>query len=246
MEPYEYEAMYRLEDNLWWYMGMRHISDSLFRKFLPIQEGLKILDVGAGSGGSLPLLRPFGEVTAFDFSPMAVRFYRNREAGGVAQASAAAIPFRDHAFDLVTVFDVLATLDNQDEQLALGEIARVLKPGGFLFWREPALMFLYGPHDQATHVHRRYTTGAFRSRLTAQGLQPVRLSYANMLLFPVAAVRRLVAKKLSRPEQPRSDVREVPDPLNAVLTRVLSLEAPLLERAALPIGLSVLTLARKS
>ena len=55
----------------------------------------------------------------------------------------------------------------------------MLKPGGYLFWREPALMFLYGPHDKATHVQRRYNTGAFAEKSGAMGLKPLRLSYSN-------------------------------------------------------------------
>lgn len=244
MEPAEYDAMYELEDNLWWYRGMRRITSALFKEHLPARP-LSILDVGAGSGGSLALLRPLGEVTAFDYSPLAVGFYKNRDSGRVAQASAAAIPFRDEGFDLVTMFDVLATLNDVDEHAALHEIARVMKPGGHLFWREPAHMFLYGPHDRATHVYRRYSRRAFRDRLSSMGLTPIRLSYANSFLFPVAVVRRLLAKRLDDNGPPRSDVREMPEPLNTILAQVLSLEAPLIARGGLPIGLSVLTLAQK-
>jgi SAM-dependent methyltransferase len=156
------------------------------------------------------------------------------------------MPFRDAAFDFVTVFDVTATLDDATEAAALREIARVLKPGGQLFWREPALMFLYGgPHDKATHVYRRYNAGAFTSRLKRMGLKPQRISYSNTLLFPIAAVRRLLSKLLPGDAPLRSDVRPVPEPLNSALAWLLSLEAPLVAGSGLPIGLSVLALARK-
>jgi hypothetical protein len=146
----------------------------------------------------------------------------------------------------VTVFDVTATLDNETEAAALVEIARVLKPGGFLFWREPALMFLYGgPHDQATHVYRRYNTGAFSQRLRRMGVEPLRLSYSNTLLFPIALVRRLASKLVPGDKPLRSDVRAMAEPLNSILAWVLSREAPLVAKSGLPIGLSVLTLAKK-
>jgi SAM-dependent methyltransferase len=246
MEPNEYEAMYQLEDDLWWYKGMRRITRALLQEHLSSKGSLKILDAGAGSGGSLALLKPFGEVTAFDFSPLAVDFYRTRESGRVAQASAAAMPYQDASFDLVTVFDVLTTLDDATESQAVAEVARVLKPGGYFYWREPAFMFLYGPHDRAVHSQRRYTKGEFNLRLRRNGLQPVRVSYANSLLFPVAAAGRLVAKVTSKQDEPpRSDVREVPGRVNSVLEQVLSLEAPFIVRFGLPVGLSIVTLARK-
>ena len=236
--------MWELEDNLWWYRGMRHIVQQLFDRYLPAHGNLKILDAGAGSGGSLPLLKPLGEVSAFDFSHLALNFYRKRESGRVAMASADAIPFADATFDLVTVFDVLAILDTASEKQALAEITRVLKPGGFLFWREPAFMFLYGTHDRATHVKHRYNVPEFRQRLDALGFTPLRLSYANTFLFPVALVRRL-AGKFSNGANPRSDVRPVPAPLNAALEKVLAAEAPLITSRGLPFGLSVMGLAQK-
>jgi SAM-dependent methyltransferase len=238
--------MYRLEDNLWWYRGQRKIAQALFDRFLPKARDLEVLDVGAGTGGQLAQLSQFGRVTAFDYSPLAVGFFKERANDRVAQASAAAMPFRDSSFDLVTVFDVTATLDDATEAAALQEVARVLKPGGYLFWREPALQFLYGgPHDKATHVYRRYNTGAFTQRLRRMGLKPLRLSYSNTLLLPVALVRRLASKLLPGDAPLRSDVRPVPEPLNGILARVLSLEAPLVAGSGLPVGLSVLTLAEK-
>ncbi len=238
--------MYQLEDTLWWYRGQRKITQALFDRFLPRGGQLEILDVGAGTGGQLAQLARLGRVTAFDYSSLAVGFFKNRANDRVAQASAAAMPFRDASFDLVTVFDVTATLDNETEAAALKEIARVLKPGGHLFWREPALMFLYGgPHDKATRVHRRYNTGAFSERLRRIGLKPQRLSYSNTLLFPIALAWRLVSKLMPGDAPLRSDVRPMPEPLNSLLAWILSWEAPLVAKAGLPIGLSVLTLAKK-
>jgi ubiquinone/menaquinone biosynthesis C-methylase UbiE len=237
--------MYELEDSLWWYRGQRKISERLFREFLPRRNNLKILDVGAGSGGSLAQLRPWGEVTAFDFSEMAVRFYGNRDSSRVAVASAAAMPYKDASFDLVTIFDVFATLDDADQNAALKEVARVLRPGGFLFWREPGHMFLHGPHDRATHVLRRYNTKLFKSYLTAIGLKPLRLSYSNSFLFPVAVARRLLAKIRDDGSMGHSDVQPMPEPFNTILGGILSLEAPMVAKHGLPIGLSTLTLAQK-
>ena len=121
-------------------VGQRKITQTLFEKFLPNRVDMQILDIGAGTGGQLRQLRQWGEVTSFDFMEMACRFFAQRDSRRIAVASAAAMPFKDEAFDLATIFDVYATLDDADEAAALKETARVLKPGGFLFWREPGHM----------------------------------------------------------------------------------------------------------
>jgi len=239
--------MYRLEDTLWWYRGQRKITQALFDRFLPRgRSPLRILDCGAGSGGSLRLLAPLGQVTAFDLSHLAAAFYNQRQGGRIARASVEAIPFPDGAFDLVTVFDVLAILSPDQEARALRELSRVIKPGGYLFWREPAFMFLHGPHDHATHVQHRYTKREMAERLDCMGLCPLRLSYSNTILFPIAFARRMLARLRPAAGPPRSDVRPVPEPLNSILAAVLSAEAPLVARFGLPLGLSVLALARKA
>ena len=237
--------MFLLEDTLWWYQGQRRIAASLLERYLPRQAHNRILDCGAGTGGALSLLGCWGEVTCLEYSEYGVDLHRRRQDKRLVHSSAAAMPFRDASFDLVTVFDVLYSLDTADETLALSEVARVLAPGGRLLWREPAFQFLYGPHDRVTHGKRRYTKSDLAERLGRAGLHPLRLSYANTLLFPVATLKRLLARRGPESNDEQSDVRQVREPLNTVLAMVLSLEAPLVSRFGLPVGLSVLTMAAK-
>ncbi len=237
--------MYQLEDSLWWYRGQRAIARRLLNRFLPARTQRSILDCGSGTGGSLAFLRGFGEVTSLEASSQAIALQARRGSSRLVQASATTMPFDDASFDLVTVFDVFYSLDDGEESQALSEVARVLKPGGQLLWREPALMLLYGPHDVATHGKRRYTASTLRDRLHRVGLRPLRLSYANSLLLPVAIARRMLAKLRPEGGSHRSDVRPLPEPLNGVLARLLSWEAPLVERFGLPVGLSALALAEK-
>src|SRR5438128_12054033 len=116
--------MYHLEDAYWWYVGMRQITERLLRRDVSILSGPgphRILDAGAGTGGSLQLLRRYGEVTAFDFAPQAAAMYRTRQPGRIAVASIDAIPFADSTFDLVTAFDVVCQLPAPADQAALPE-----------------------------------------------------------------------------------------------------------------------------
>jgi hypothetical protein len=81
-------------------------------------------------------------------------------------------------------------------------------------------------------------------KIEKAGLEVVQTTYANTLLFPIAVVRRLLAKFRDNAGG-ESDVRPVPPPLNLALTGLLGLEALLLQHTRLPLGLSVIALARK-
>jgi SAM-dependent methyltransferase len=244
LEPAEYEYMFRLEDAFWWYVGMRRICAALLADALTCKTGLQVLDAGAGTGGSLQLLERYGQVSAFDFAAEATRMFLQRRRGRVCQASIDAIPFRDNTFDLVTSFEVLCQLSEDQARTALLELRRVLRPGGLLVLRLPAFQALYGPHDVAVHTRHRYSAPEVERELQESGFARVRTTYANTLLFPAALARRLLARFVT-PAKGDSDVRPVPGPLNALLTAILSTEAPIVRRLRLPFGLSVIALAAK-
>jgi SAM-dependent methyltransferase len=244
LEPAEYEYMFRLEDSFWWYVGMRRVCAALLDEALPRRTGIQVLDAGAGTGGSLQLLERYGDVSAFDFAAQATRMFLQRRRGRVCQASIDAVPFRDNTFDLVTSFEVLCQLSQEQESTALLELRRVLRPGGLLMLRLPAFQALYGPHDMAVHTRHRYSAPEVKRRLQESGFAGVRTTYANTLLFPAALARRLLTRFVT-PAKGDSDVRPVPGPLNALLTAVLSTEAAIIPRLRLPFGLSVIALAAK-
>jgi hypothetical protein len=75
-------------------------------------------------------------------------------------------------------------------------------------------------------------------------LRAVTISYANMLLFLPALVKRLVEQRFP-PRIPRSDLQVPVGPLNDLLCAILSIEAPLVARGGLPFGLSVIALGQK-
>ena len=245
MDPAEYEYLYQLEDTLWWFAGQRKIARTLIERNLGNHaRPLQVLDAGCGTGGSTQLLERFGRVTAFDFYPKAAEMYATRQRGRILVASTDAIPFVDASFDLVTSFDVLCQLESPADETAMSEMARVLRRGGLLFVRVPAFQALYGPHDATLQTKHRYTAGEMARKLEKAGLRIVETTYANTLLFPVALVRRLIAKLRKGPSE-ESDVRAVPPLLNRALTAVLSSEAAILERTRLPVGLSVIAVAKK-
>jgi ubiquinone/menaquinone biosynthesis C-methylase UbiE len=93
--------------------------------------GKTILDIGCGPRGSLEWASMAGRRVGLD--PLADS-YRALGTEGHAMtyvcAEAEAMPFPDDAFDVVSSFNSLDHVNDLD--LAVGEIIRVLKPGGLL------------------------------------------------------------------------------------------------------------------
>lgn len=235
----EYERMYQAEETQWWYAGMRAIS---FRLLDGVSSGSpRILDAGCGTGNNVSHLSRLGQAVGIDLSEEALRFCRLRDVA-VARAAIGSLPFPDGVFGLVTSFDVLYHRWVVDDRAALRELARVLRPGGVLLLRVPALRLLWGAHDEAVHSRHRYTTGEVRRLLGEAGLAPLRVSYANTLLFPLILVRRLLDRITGRQG---SDVSFLPAPLERIFRSLLLAEAWWLSRRSLPVGASVFGLARK-
>lgn len=243
MNPEEYANIYKSEDYHWWYRGMWDISAALLERHLPrAWGGWRVLDAGCGTGGVLSRLMPYGCTIGIDASPLALGFARCRGHRSLAQATIEALPFRDESFDLVVSFDVLQHQSIADEPRALGELARVLRPRGWLFLRLPAYGWLRSTHDAFVHTRHRYVAREVRALVEDAGLRLRRLTYANTLLFAPIAVRRLVGRLF---DGARSDVAALPAPLNALLRAPLAVEAAWLRERDLPFGLTVVALAQK-
>lgn len=118
--PWIYDAISALSD----WRGMRRWREWLARG----ARGLT-LDVGCGTGRTLPLFRDGTRAVGLDPSPDSLRRARKRAPRiPLVRASAQALPFRDGAFD--TVVSSLVFCSVPDPILALGEVRRVLGPGG--------------------------------------------------------------------------------------------------------------------
>jgi SAM-dependent methyltransferase len=188
-------------------------------------------------------LQPYGRVTGLDFSVEALSFCRQRGHDRLSQASVMNLPYADGEFDLIVSFDVICEIGVEDGQ-ALREFARVLKPGGRLLLRLPAYRWMKGQHDVAVHVAHRYQRREIKRKLQLAGLTPEKTSYANMLLFPIAAAKRW-SERFTAGRQTGSDLTLDPGPLNGLLRTILSAEAPLIRSMGLPFGLTVVALAKK-
>jgi SAM-dependent methyltransferase len=233
--------MFAVEDRHWWFSGKRRLVGALLDR-TTIAPAARILDVGCGTGGMHACLRDRGRIFGVDASDLAISFARRRGSATLCRATLPDLPFRDGSFDVVTVFDVLYHRRVEDVERAARECFRVLRPSGVLVVTDSALPWLAGPHDTAMHGSRRFTRSGLRDLLTAVGFVVERASYANFLLFPAAATWRLLQR---RSGASHSDVAPAHPAVNRVLGGVYALEAALIRRVDLPIGTSVVAVARR-
>ncbi len=102
-----------------------------------------------------------------DLSPSAVAVLETRVRGEVVRADLTALPFSDGTFDAVVAGEVLEHID--DEQGALAEVGRVLRPAGVMAASVPAHPEWFGHSDRwAGHV-RRYTRETLSQALESAG-----------------------------------------------------------------------------
>jgi SAM-dependent methyltransferase len=251
MTPEELHNIFKSEPEFWWYRGMRSITAALLNSLLdsmPAGRTAAGLDAGCGTGfNALALegargLRMFG----VDLAPLGIAYCRKRGFDRSAVASITQLPFADSGFDLTISLDVLSHLPRGDDQKALAEFARVLRPGGNLLIRVPAFHALRSRHSQFIAETHRYRSPELREMLATVGLDVLGSTYANAFLSPVAFIKFRILEDLSTAPA-SSGVEEVPPAwLNRMLGGILKFEASLIRRGArFPFGQSLIVVARK-
>jgi SAM-dependent methyltransferase len=148
-----------------------------------------VLEIGCGSGVHARLLAEAGaRLTAVDLTPTAVAMTRRRlELHGleatVREADAERLPFDDASFDFVWSWGVIH--HSEDTKRVIGEISRVLRPGGRLalmvyhrssitFWFNYVLLrgVVQGGlrHEHPDALANRWSDGVIARHYTRQSL----------------------------------------------------------------------------
>jgi SAM-dependent methyltransferase len=172
---------------------------------LELTPGDLLLDVGCGFGRhAYEAARRGARVVALDYAETELKEVRNTfgamaDAGeveetslaGTVQGDAAHVPFADGTFDRVIASEVLEHLP--DDQMALRELCRVLRPGGVLAVTVPAWLperlcwrlsdEYHAPFVPGGHV-RIYRADELRTKLRAAGVEPTSSHRAHALHSP--------------------------------------------------------------
>ena len=239
------EATARAEDRHFWFRGLRRTARRVLEQAIGDRRVDLIVDCGTGTGRNLDWLRSIGRAVGIELSPAGLEV-ASRAHRPVARATVTQLPFADGVADVATSFDVLYCLPDDSERAAVAEMWRVLKPGGIVLVNVAALAILRGSHSALTHEQRRYTRSRLRSLLTGQGFVIERLTFTNLPTFPITLAVRVADRITGRaPEGSDADLRVPPAPVNAMLDLALRAESAILRTIDLPLGTSLLCVARK-
>ena len=140
-----YDRFTKLYDLMFRFNGYGRSMEHYLRETpLPMPTGARILDAGCGTGlltlALLRVLRRPAEITAVDLSGRSLQTARRavrklaarpRHSVAFVRADALSLPFPEDSFDLVVTSGVLEYLPLRE---GLGEMARVLAPGGHLLF----------------------------------------------------------------------------------------------------------------
>jgi SAM-dependent methyltransferase len=243
MERSVYQRLDQLEGNHWWFVARRKIISAVITRFAPAKKNLRVLEAGCGTGGNLAMLSRFGKLEAFELDDEARTIAESKMPIKVKPGILPdGIPFKAGSFDVVTAFDVIEHVEKDVE--SLGKLGEQLAPDGRLFMTVPALPWLWSKHDETHHHFRRYTKASLNETLRKAGLEPVRISYFNTFLFPLIGGLRLARKALGITES--ADDAMPGNTANALLTAVFSAESGLVGRVPMPIGVSLIAVAKRA
>jgi len=139
------QATYQVEQRVQTYLSRRRYFEKRYRKYLSniklFKQAERLLDVGCNIGLFLNVAREEGfSVTGVEVNRACAEYARNAFHLEIFSDYLEQIPFDDHGFDVITLFDVLEHVP--DIHAFLASIERVLKPGGLLVVQSPNIRSL--------------------------------------------------------------------------------------------------------
>ncbi len=242
MDP-TYALEYRtLHERHWWWRAREAVVARELERAKPSGGWRRALDVGCGDALHFPLLLRHAEaVEGVEPDRDLLTDQGLNQSGGEVHIQPFDATFRpDHTFDVMVFLDVLEHMDNP--LAALTHAHTLMAPGGTLVATVPAWMHLWTTHDDLNHHVTRYTVPRLRRLLTDAGFTVTSARYFFRWVHAAKLVQRGM-EALSRPAPTTPSVP--PAPINGALTAASRLEEMALRWLPLPVGSSVLAVARK-
>ena len=241
MRELQQKRYYKLGNNYWWLAGKYMLVVWLAEKYKALKRKSCIVDLGCGPGNLLDRISKKSRlIIGLDRSISALQFCQSRGYEFLARADFNETPIASNIIDCVFSIDVIEHLNNDEK--ALSEIHRILKPGGISVITVPAFMFLWGKHDEIYNHKRRYTLKELKFKATKVGFNPLFISYYEMpFLLPLWIFRKLRYNKLQS-----DDFIVLPKYLNSLLTKIIFSERLILKYFPLPFGVSIIGIFKKN
>lgn len=242
MRTATFSAEAEAEERHWWFVGRRALFARLIEG-LGITDDSKILDVGSSTGTNLRMLRRAGftNFEGVDISPESKRFCESKGLGTIRIGSILQLPYSDDSFDLALATDVIEHVD--DDERALGEVWRVLRPGGFALITVPAFQSLWGPQDVVAEHKRRYRMKPLCEKIQQARFEITNQFHFNYLLFLPILVTRKLLRLFKVPVRSENDLNF--GLMNLILRGLFAFDTWSARFLKPPFGVSILAICRK-
>jgi ubiquinone/menaquinone biosynthesis C-methylase UbiE len=224
----------------------RHAVEQL-RKNLPRPDAV-VLEVGCSSGYLLRDMQgamPEACIIGADY----VRGPLETLAGTmptvpILQFDLQRCPLPDASVDAVVLLNVLEHIEN--DGAAVGQLFRILRPGGVAVVEIPAGPQLFDVYDKLLMHFRRYRLKGAISLFEGAGFQIVKASHLGFFVYPafwaVKKKNRMFAKEESAAQVVEKDIKKSASP---VLASLMNLELKLGAKMSFPAGIRCLLTCRK-
>lgn len=232
-DPSLFESLKRAEEDYFWFRIRRKWIFDKVSKFDP--PPAKVLEIGCGTGNVSSFLAKKGYAVTgcecySEALDMAWPGFR------IVQGDATNLPFEDNSFGVVCLFDVIEHF--QDDNKPVREAVRVAQKGGIIAVTVPARKELWSWFDEVSMHKRRYTKEMLREVLFEAGLSPLFIGYMFMSLYlPVRYLRKKGGNN--------DNMFRINRSVNALLKAFFDIERIISKVLPLPIGTSLIAIARK-
>lgn len=232
-----------------WLSGNRGITKHFFKN--PPHKnpkGLKLLDVGCGTGGFLLEARKFGyDVIGVDFDEEQIRVAQRF--GLEPTYTGNAVDFLNkhpNNFDVITGFEIIEHLDQPREFLKV--IYGALKSGGFLCLSTPN-SFRIGPRNEfwdfPYHHLTRWTKTSLGNIVESENFEEIKIEEELPMAYLVSKFRvglgAFLRKKMAKKSESYAQHKEFRDPV----AKLGSFKDKILSLILLPIALFLFVFGKK-
>ncbi|MCU0481340.1 MAG: class I SAM-dependent methyltransferase [Anaerolineae bacterium] len=184
-----FTTLAQLEKGHFWFEGRNQLLLWAVKKHFPHIKNL--FEIGCGTGF---VLQQFAHhlhgVTLFgsDLLVDGLRFANERvPSATLFQTDARNIPYYQE-FDLIGAFDVIEHIE--EDELALAQMFKALKPGGGLIISVPQHQFLWSVVDDMSYHKRRYHKQDLVQKVEKAGFKVIKTTSFVSLLLPLMLLTR--------------------------------------------------------
>lgn len=241
MDDSLYHLHYQQEESHWWFAARSIIVRDIIERYGNLKPGDTILDIGCGTGAIMKHLSEKYRMVGIDMSPLAVKYSKKRGLTDVFLMPVQEFPRDKYNVKAAILLDVIEHID--DDVDVLRNAREIVGKDGRVIITVPAYPWLWSSHDLANHHKRRYTAETLRQSLEKAGLEPVKMTYYNTFLFPLAALKKLLSK-WKAVDKASEAVDQPSGFINSLFYSIFAAERHLVPGMRLPFGVSLLTVAK--